>query len=311
MKTVATLATIAVLLALLGGTCAAYDPNWTRTQAYNYAYTGLNERYVFGGDKWIDNDVWDSSSTEGCDCSGYTAKSFAIPNYTATNVSAGHPYNTSSYYNDTCPYTHLVDRSVGGYMTGWVYLYSGGGHTGLFISQNSDGTWKCWEAKGSSYGIVQSNRSISTLISSNNYRRYDRDNWGVPAADIIIDNTSSKFSCSAAWATGTGTGKYGTDYRWHSTQAISDQATWTPGVSGTYKIYAWWAAGTNRSTAAPYRITKSDGTVTEVKVNQQINGGKWNLLGTFTLNTSSKVQLSCWAPSGYVVIADAIKLTPQ
>lgn len=311
MRTILTLATIVLMLTLLGGACAAYDVNWTRTQAYNYAYTGLNERYVFGGDKWIDNNVWDSSSVEGCDCSGYTAKAFAIPNYTATNVSAGHPYNTSSYYNDTCPYTHLVDRSVGGYMTGWVYLYSGGGHTGLFVSQNADGTWKCWEAKGSDYGIVQSTRSISTLISSNNYHRYDRDNWGTPPAEIIIDNTSTKFSCSATWATGTGAGKYGADYRWRSTQAISDMATWTPGVSGTYDVYAWWAAGTNRSTAAPFRITKSDGTVAVVNVNQQINGGKWNLLGTFTLNTASKVQLSCWAPTGFVVVADAVRLVQR
>ncbi|HNW08204.1 MAG: N-acetylmuramoyl-L-alanine amidase [Verrucomicrobia bacterium] len=131
-----------------------------------------------------------------------------------------------------------------------------------------------------------------------------------PPAPVVVDNSNAGFTASSAWATGTAAGdKYGANYRWRSTQAVSDPASWSASnlPAGTYKIYAWWSAGSNRSTAAPYIVYHSGGSTT-VTMNQQANGGKWNLLGTFNLNAGTgKVSLSCWAPSGYVVVADAIK----
>lgn len=133
-----------------------------------------------------------------------------------------------------------------------------------------------------------------------------------PVSDIIVDNTSGSFSVVGTWATGTSSAdKYGTNYRYHSTQAISAPATWAPTLaSRNYAVYAWWPAGSNRSTAAPYIINYNGGTA-NVKVNQQINGGKWNLLGTWNFVNGKNVQLSCWAASGYNVMADAIKFVPQ
>lgn len=133
-----------------------------------------------------------------------------------------------------------------------------------------------------------------------------------PVSDIIVDNTSASFSCSANWATGTSsTDKYGSDYRYRSTAAVSDPATWQPTLSTrTYAVYAWWPQGSNRSPAAPYIVHYNGGTAT-VTQNQQTNGGKWNLLGTWSFTNGNNVQLSCWAASGYVVIADAIKFVPQ
>ena len=129
-------------------------------------------------------------------------------------------------------------------------------------------------------------------------------------ADIIMDNTSGSFSCSATWATGTSsTDKYGTSYRWRSTEAVSDPATWTPNitVAGSWAVYAWWTAGTNRSSNSAYQIHTTGGD-SNVYVNQQVNGGKWNSLGSFNLGTGGYwVKKSCWAGTGYVVVADAIK----
>jgi hypothetical protein len=133
--------------------------------------------------------------------------------------------------------------------------------------------------------------------------------------EIIIDNTSGSFSCSANWSTGTSsTDKYGTDYRYRSTAATTDPATWTPniGTSGTYAVYAWWPQGTNRSSTAPYQVYYSGSYVT-VSVNQQINGGKWNLLTTqsFGTGTGYPTKLSCWTTTGYVVMADAVRWLKQ
>ena len=100
----------------------------------------------------------------------------------------------------------------------------------------------------------------------------------------------------------------------------SATATWRPNIHTTanYKVYAWWAAGSNRAPDAPYTICYADINTKEdcypieivcetVTVNQRENGGQWNLLGTypFSARTQGYVVLSNDA-NGYV-IADAIK----
>ena len=50
------------------------------------------------------------------------------------------------------------------------------------------------------------------------------------------------------------------------------------------------------------------GGTTVVTVNQQANGGKWNLLGNWNMKAgSNQVRLSCWTTTGFVVVADAIR----
>jgi len=128
---------------------------------------------------------------------------------------------------------------------------------------------------------------------------------------IIVDNSDAGFSASANWSTGTmATDKYGINYRFRQTQATSDPATWAFNIptADSYQVYAWWSAGTNRSTSAPYVVYYNGGSQT-VTVNQQTNGGVFNSLGTFSLAAgSNQVKLSCWTTTGYVVIADAVRL---
>lgn len=309
-KTILTLTITALLVTALAISAHAYSASWTKAQCNDYSWTGIHERYVYGGSNWIDNDTWDSN--EGCDCSAYVNKCWAIPDYTATSTVAGHPYNTTTYYYYNCPYAVSKDRNNPQYLMTWVYQSEAGGpgnHMGLFHTNNGDGTWWMREAKGSSYGIVVNSRSLSTLISWN-YRCFDRKDWGATVADIIIDNSSSAFTASSNWATATSsTDKYGTNYRWRSTAATSDPAQWSPNitVSGSWTVYAWWTAGGNRSSNSAYQIHTSSGD-TNVYVNQQTNGGKWNSLGSHSLATGNAwVKKSCWATTGYVVIADAIK----
>lgn len=124
--------------------------------------------------------------------------------------------------------------------------------------------------------------------------------------DYIVDNTSGGFSCSANWATGTSSAdKYGASYRYKSTAAVSDLANFSASVAGgTYTVSAWWPQGTNRSTVAPFTLP----TGTVVKVNQQVNGGKWNSLGSVSLGAGARVtKLSCWTTTGFIVVADAVK----
>jgi N-acetyl-anhydromuramyl-L-alanine amidase AmpD len=111
---------------------------------------------------------------------------------------------------------------------------------------------------------------------------------------------------SAGWSTGTSAAdKYGADYKFKSTAAVSDPAVWTNNLTGgTYDISAWWPAGANRSATAPY-ILPNGATVNK---NQQVNGGSWQALGTIGIaGGTNTTKLSCWTTTGYVVVADAIK----
>ncbi len=141
-----------------------------------------------------------------------------------------------------------------------------------------------------------------------NWSYYMSQVTGGTLPTYTIDNTSAGFSVVGTWATGSSAAdKYGADYRYHSTEAVSEPAQWVASVtSGTYKVQAWWSAGTNRSTTAPYIIPNG----TTVSKNQQTGGGVWNTLGTISLSGSPATKLSVWTTAGYIVIADAVRYTP-
>ncbi len=124
---------------------------------------------------------------------------------------------------------------------------------------------------------------------------------------VIVDGATGG---SASWITATSaTDKYGSDYRYRGTESVSDAVTFTGNLPSTktYSVSAWWSQGTNRSASAPYLIDHSGGTAT-VNANQQANGGKWNVLGSYSFASGNRtVRLSCWTTTGFVVIADAVK----
>ncbi|MCL6518213.1 MAG: family 10 glycosylhydrolase [Armatimonadetes bacterium] len=130
--------------------------------------------------------------------------------------------------------------------------------------------------------------------------------------DIIVDNPACELYGS--WYTGTSaTDKYGSDYYYCSTATSETRwAKWTPNVlvRGTYNTYVWYSQGTNRSAMAPYTVYYYGGSQS-VSVNQQTNGGTWNLISSnkrFDPGTAQYVKLgNGTGESSQVVIADAVK----
>jgi hypothetical protein len=124
---------------------------------------------------------------------------------------------------------------------------------------------------------------------------------------LVVDNVNSTFSGTWTEATDT-TDRFSTSYRYHVSGSGNDTATWTPDIpaGGDYAVYAWWCANTDRATNAPYTINYNGGSAI-VNINQQQNGGKWNLLGTypFVSGTSGYVELG--ESTTGKVIADAIR----
>ena len=128
-------------------------------------------------------------------------------------------------------------------------------------------------------------------------------------ADIIIDNSAASFT--GTWATGTSAGKYGADYRSVSKGSGLRTAKFPFATerSGVYDVYEWHVAGSNRAGDAPHIIASLSGS-TMVSVNQQINGAKWNKIGTyqFTGGTPYSVTLTDQFTIGTTEMADAIKV---
>ena len=128
---------------------------------------------------------------------------------------------------------------------------------------------------------------------------------------VIVDNSSTSFTQGGGWWASTSVaGYYGSNYHTRGTASVSDLATWNFNLAsaGTYTVDAWWTGGTNRSLTAPYRVFHSGG-MTTYSTNQQINGGKWNTLGTHSFNAgANKIELSCWTTAGYYVVADAVRI---
>jgi len=141
-----------------------------------------------------------------------------------------------------------------------------------------------------------------------------------PAIDLVVDNTNSRNDTSKAKAvvgsSWTGSrytaGYYGSNYAWGSTEAVSDPFSFQFKLDTPRRvtIKARWTAGGNRSSAAPYQLWSPSGTLLDtVKVDQTRNHARWVTLGTYSLPAGwNRVDLSRWAPSGKVVVADAIRI---
>ena len=134
-----------------------------------------------------------------------------------------------------------------------------------------------------------------------------------PAVEIIIDNADPGFSTTGSWPVSSQqeNNRYGPNYVHDgNTGKGSKTATFSASVApGTYEVYGWWSASSNRATNVPYDIVDACGTNT-VLVNQRTNGASWQLLGTYVFEQTAQVTLRTDGTDAYV-IADAIKLVPS
>ncbi len=110
---------------------------------------------------------------------------------------------------------------------------------------------------------------------------------------------------------GTETNSFGTNYLFKGKGDGSGYVQFTPfiPVSGSYQLYEWHPSLTNASAAVPFEISALGGART-VTVNQQINAGTWNSLGTFVFAAgAATIKLKDNIPeSDRVAVADGLKV---
>jgi len=137
---------------------------------------------------------------------------------------------------------------------------------------------------------------------------------------IIIDSDNANnddelamFAVSSNWTAASSTpGYHGSGYLYATMVEQADAATfwfWTA-QAGARTIDAWWTAGTNRTTAAPFVVVNAAGeTLGTAWADQTKNGQQWRELGTFAFTAGwNRVHVSRWGTGSKVVIADAIRV---
>lgn len=127
--------------------------------------------------------------------------------------------------------------------------------------------------------------------------------------ETVIDDTAA--TVVGTWSTGTSAGYYNLGYRYRSSGSGANYVQFTPylPLGGNYQLYTWHVAGANRTTNAPHVIAFNGGTQT-VYVNQEINGARWVLLGSFNFaaGNSGSVRITDAANDPtQQVMADAIR----
>jgi len=136
-----------------------------------------------------------------------------------------------------------------------------------------------------------------------------------PATTVTVDNlTTAQVVVTGSWTPSTFTsGYYATNYVHDgNTGQGSKSFTFKPALTADsdYAVYARWTTDTNRATNVPIDIVSSNSGTTTVTVNQQANGGKWNLLGGFSLSpVNTSISIKNVGANGYV-IADAVQCVP-
>lgn len=134
-------------------------------------------------------------------------------------------------------------------------------------------------------------------------------------ADGLVDNDAGApgYTETGSWTTSAASGYAGLGYRYVATDATSETATatWTIPVAkpGLYPVFVCYRAGSNRTTAATYRIEHGGGLTTAV-VDQTLDNLTWGHLGNFwfTPAQGARITLSNLSAAPGVCVADTVRL---
>lgn len=145
-----------------------------------------------------------------------------------------------------------------------------------FISKGIDLDSEGW--------IIDSAKNISDdggVILGTGYREGVM-NWWIATLDIVaVDNTDAQFSKAGRWkGSNKAVGFYGPNYVYANAGDGASVATFTFQIpsNGNYEISALWPAHDSRASNAPYRLFNNGSLVDIIRVNQRLNGGRFNLL---------------------------------
>ncbi len=232
----------------------------------------------------------------------------------------GESPNATATYSITAEYDGIYD------FYGWWCVHSNRATNAPFTISNgqiSETARINQEINGGKWMLlgsleVKKGMTLSIMIGNNadQYVISDAVKF-VPRAlsEIIIDDDAAQYT--GGWIRETASNindRYGDAFHyspWTNGNEPTATATYTftAPYSQTYGIYAWWGVHPNRATNTPYTITTDTDSDT-YRVNQEENGGQWNLIGTCEVVKDEIIKVVIGNNANEYVIADAIRLAP-
>jgi chitodextrinase len=139
-----------------------------------------------------------------------------------------------------------------------------------------------------------------------------------PVVSITADNSDEVFLTTGAWSVSNkAVGFFGDDYAYAYAGDGTATAAFTFKIpaDGDYEIAAQWPAHDSRAPDAPFTLVNNGVVVDTIRVNQQTNGGQFNLLsgpssmgtGNYALN-AGVLEVVLSNDAGGKVAADAIRV---
>ncbi len=121
----------------------------------------------------------------------------------------------------------------------------------------------------------------------------------------IMDNGSQWTSKTGTWNSSSGVNPYGGGSLYSNTSGTYEYCA--TGVSGSKEVSLWWTEYSSRCTSVQVGIYDGNTSIDTVYVNHKADGGKWNLLGTYTFSGKAKVVIN--SGGGCTTSADACKIS--
>jgi hypothetical protein len=142
-----------------------------------------------------------------------------------------------------------------------------------------------------------SSRSYGPPVPVGNVTRHTLTN--------LTDGRTYYFGVTALDYSGNESG-YSTEVQKAITATTSTSGGTSSAAAGAYQVALWWSAYPSRYSNVPVRIYDGNTLLRTVRVNQQSNGARWNVLGTFSFSNQPKVVVVS-DTSNYSTCADAVR----
>ena len=131
---------------------------------------------------------------------------------------------------------------------------------------------------------------------------------------VIVDNTDPypATEYEGTWPVSSGVPHIGDDNWYSSDNGDTFTWYWTPPISTNFDVEEWHTVAGTRTTNARYDIEHDNGGGTRIVTtvypyNQKINGGKWNLLGSFRFEAGVTYAVTLTASGSGSTCADAVR----
>lgn len=108
----------------------------------------------------------------------------------------------------------------------------------------------------------------------------------VSSAESIIDNDTAGTSYAGGeWGYSSGVNPYGGSSRAEKEPGAA--YTYETSLTGSYEVSLWWTYWSSRCTDVPVDIYDGNSLLATVRVDQQVNAGKWNILGGYPFSSGT------------------------